>query len=96
LKSDKIDIPKFDYLWQYVDYWATQDPDFPLIRFKWKKYNAKEFKEAIDQLAKAFINLGVKRGDRIITIPSYDYGICVNLYSIKFNWSNMCSNGWTI
>ncbi len=63
-----MDIPKFDYLWQYVDYWATQDPDFPLIRFKWKKYNAKEFKEAIDQLAKAFISLGVKRGDRIITI----------------------------
>lgn len=63
-----MDLPKFDYLWQYVEHWASVDPDFPLIRFKWKKYNAREFKETIDQLSKAFINLGVKRGDRIVTI----------------------------
>lgn len=63
-----MDIPKLDYLWQYVDYWAKIDPSFPLIKFKWKKYNAKEFKEKIDQLAKAFISLGIKKGDRVVTI----------------------------
>ena len=61
-------IPKLDYLWQYVKYWAKEDPDFPLIRFKWKKYNAKEFADTIDQLAKAFLSLGVNKGDTIVTI----------------------------
>ncbi len=63
-----MDIPKFDFLWQYVDHWASVDPNFPLIKFKWKKYNAREFKETVDQLSKAFIRLGVKRGDRVVTI----------------------------
>jgi len=63
-----MDILKFDFLWQYVDHWASVDPNFPLIKFKWKKYNAKEFKEAVDQLSKAFISLGIKRGDRVVTI----------------------------
>jgi len=61
-------IPKLDYLWQYVKYWAKEDPDFPLIRFKWKKYNAQEFADTIDHLAKAFLSLGVNKGDTIVTI----------------------------
>lgn len=61
-------IPKFDYLWQYVHYWADVDPEFPFIRFKWKKYNAKEFADTIDHLAEAFLSLGINKGDTIVTI----------------------------
>jgi acyl-CoA synthetase (AMP-forming)/AMP-acid ligase II len=63
-----MDIPKLDYLWQYVHHWANFDPDFPFIKFKWKKYNAKEFAETIDHLAEAFLNLGIEKGDTIVTI----------------------------
>ena len=61
-------IPKLDYLWQYVQYWAIEDPEFPFIRFKWKKYNAKEFADTIDHLAKGFLSLGINKGDTIVTI----------------------------
>ncbi|MFX0180573.1 MAG: AMP-binding protein [Candidatus Hodarchaeota archaeon] len=63
-----MEIPKLDYLWQYVNHWASVDPYFPLIKFKWKKYTAKEFADAIDHLAEALINFGVRKGDTIVTI----------------------------
>jgi acyl-CoA synthetase (AMP-forming)/AMP-acid ligase II len=68
MMNQKLDIPKFDYLWQYVKHWASIDPEFPFIKFKWKKYNAKEFSDAVDHLAEAFLDLGVKKGDTIVTI----------------------------
>jgi acyl-CoA synthetase (AMP-forming)/AMP-acid ligase II len=61
-------IPRLTYLWQYVHHWASVDPEFPFIRFKWTKYNAKEFAEKMDNLAEAFLSLGIKKGDRIVTI----------------------------
>ncbi|MFX1575470.1 MAG: class I adenylate-forming enzyme family protein [Promethearchaeota archaeon] len=61
-------IPKLEYIWQYVSYWAEINPNFPFIKYKWKKYNAKQFKETIDHLAEAFLSLGVNKGDSIITI----------------------------
>ncbi len=61
-------IPKLDYLWQYVHHWASIDPEFPFIKFKWKKYNAQQFADAIDHLAEAFLSLGLKKGDTIVTI----------------------------
>ena len=61
-------IPKLDYLWQYVHHWASIDPEFPFIKFKWKKFNAQQFADAIDHLAEAFLSLGVKKGDTIVTI----------------------------
>ena len=68
MMNKKLDIPNFDYLWQYVKHWASMDPEFPFIKFKWKKYNAKEFSDTIDHLAEAFLDLGVKKGDTIVTI----------------------------
>jgi long-chain acyl-CoA synthetase len=63
-----MDIPKLEYLWQYVCYWASVDPEFPIIRFKWIKYNAKQFLEKIDHLAEALLNLGINKGNTIVTI----------------------------
>ena len=63
-----FNIPKLDYLWQYVHHWASIDPEFPFVKFKWKKYNAQQFAATIDHLAEAFLSLGVKKGDTIVTI----------------------------
>lgn len=63
-----IEIPKFDFLYDYLKYWASKDPEFPFFKFKWRKYNAKEFLDTIDHLAEAFLNLGIKKGDTIVTI----------------------------
>ena len=63
-----FEIPKLDYLWQYVNYWASIDPEFPFIRFKWIKYNAYQFAAKIDHLAEALLSLDIKKGDTIVTI----------------------------
>jgi acyl-CoA synthetase (AMP-forming)/AMP-acid ligase II len=63
-----MNIPKLDYLWQYIEHWASIDPDFPTIKFKWKKLTAKELKEKIDGMAQALLNLGIVKGDTIVTI----------------------------
>ncbi len=63
-----MDVPRFDFLYQYVKHWASIDPEFPLIKFKWKKLNAKQFEENIDHLAQAMLDLGVEKGDCVVTI----------------------------
>jgi acyl-CoA synthetase (AMP-forming)/AMP-acid ligase II len=63
-----MEIPKLDYLWQYIHYWASIDPEFPFIKFKWKKLNANQLAGTIDHLAEAFLSLGVEKGDIIVTI----------------------------
>ncbi len=63
-----MEIPKFTSYWQYVEFWSQQDPDFPSLREGNRIVTAKEFDEITDQLAKAFISMGVQKGDRIATI----------------------------
>ena len=63
-----MDIPKYEYLWKYIEHWASVEPDFNFIEFKEKKYTAKQLEETIDHLSEAFISLGVKKGDTIVTI----------------------------
>jgi acyl-CoA synthetase (AMP-forming)/AMP-acid ligase II len=63
-----MEIPKFTSYWQYVKFWSKQDPDFPSLREGDRIITAKDFEEITDQLAKAFIHMGVQKGDRIATI----------------------------
>lgn len=63
-----MEIPKLDSYWQYVEYWSSVDPEFSALREGSRTVSAKDFEDMTDQLAKAFINLGVKKGDRIVTI----------------------------
>ena len=72
-----MEIPKFKLLWQYQKYWAENTPEFPTIHFNGKIITAKELDETTDKLANAFIQMGLKKGDRIVTIlptnPEYIY-----------------------
>ncbi|MCH8907427.1 MAG: acyl--CoA ligase [Candidatus Heimdallarchaeota archaeon] len=61
-------IPEFEYLWQYVDYWAEIDPDFPALRFNDQQISSFELKERSSKIADVLIHLGVERADRIVTI----------------------------
>jgi len=68
-------IPNLEQLWEYPEYWAKNYPDLPLIRFKKKTITNRDFNEMVDQLAKAFISMGLKKGDTIVTmlptVPEY-------------------------
>lgn len=70
-----MQIPDLRLLWEYPEYWADKHPDLPLIRFKKKIITNKEFNEISDQLAKVFLSMGLKKGDRMVTmlptIPEY-------------------------
>jgi len=70
-----MEIPKFDNYWQYVEYWAEVNPDFPSLKDEHRTVTAGEFQAKTEQLAKAFLSLGVQKGDRIATIlpQSIDY-----------------------
>jgi len=67
-KIPQFDVPHFDYYWQYVDYWSGIDPDFPSLRQGDQTVTAGRFKQLVEQLAQAFLSLGVKKGDRIVSI----------------------------
>ncbi len=64
-----LQIPKLNRLWKYVEYWAEIEPNFPTIRFgKHRIITAREFNEKTDHLAKIFSNMGISKGDSIVTI----------------------------
>ncbi|MBD3194280.1 MAG: AMP-binding protein [Candidatus Lokiarchaeota archaeon] len=63
-----MEIPKYRFLWEYVDYWAEIKPDYPMIRYKKKVITAMEVKKRSDTLAKAFLETGVHKGDLIAPV----------------------------
>ena len=63
-----MELPRLNSYWQYVEYWSSVDPEFPALREGDRTATSREFEEITDQLAKAFISLGVNKGDRIVTI----------------------------
>jgi len=72
-----MEIPKLKLLWEYADHWADKEPDYPMMRFKKEIITAKEVKQRSDQLAKALLDMGVRKGDTIATvlatIPEFIY-----------------------
>jgi acyl-CoA synthetase (AMP-forming)/AMP-acid ligase II len=65
-----MNLPKLKLFWQYIDYWAEIDPEFPSIHYKKKIISALELKEQTDQFAKVLLSLGVKKGDTVVTVLS--------------------------
>jgi len=64
----KMEIPKLSLFWQYLEYWAKKDSNFPSIRYINKILTAGELHELTDKLAMAFLDYGLKKGDTIVTI----------------------------
>jgi len=54
-----------DQTWHYVEKWAQETPDVEALVFGDERLTFKDFKLAMDNIALAFLDVGVSRGDRI-------------------------------
>lgn len=57
-----------ELLWQSVAHWADTRPDAEAIVFGERRMSWREFNDAVDRTAAAFLELGVQRGDRIAMV----------------------------
>ena len=92
---------KFDFLWQYVEYWAAIDPDYIAMQFKDKSYTYSEFEELTNNIATEFLNLGLKKGDMIASMlpssPEYiltliaadKIGVIVTALDVKYKITDL-------
>lgn len=63
-----MEIPKLSFFWQYPEYWAQYDPNFPSINYRKQIITAKELNEKSDILAMALLEMGVEKGDVVVTV----------------------------
>jgi len=63
-----MDIPKLDFLWQYVEHWDKVDPACIALSFNARKITYGQFEAYTDNLAKSFLKLGLQKGDTIVTM----------------------------
>ena len=54
-----------DQTWHYVEKWAHEKPDEEALVFEDERLTWAQFKELMDLTARALLDLGVKRGDRV-------------------------------
>jgi len=59
---------KFDFLWQYVEYWANLDPNYIAMQIEGKSYTYGQFEKLTDNIATEFLSLGVRKGDMIASM----------------------------
>lgn len=55
-------------LWQAVDYWAEHRPNEEALVFGERRLTWRDFQAQVDRVAKAFLEIGVERGDRIAMV----------------------------
>jgi len=55
-------------LWEYVSYWAERKPDAEALVFEDTRMSWAEFDAEVDKTAKAFLDAGVEKGDRIAMV----------------------------
>jgi acyl-CoA synthetase (AMP-forming)/AMP-acid ligase II len=55
-------------LWQAVDHWAEKRPDAEALVFQERRITWREFRDQVDRVAMAFLEIGVERGDRIAMV----------------------------
>ena len=51
--------------WHYVEKWAEQKPDAEAIVFEDQRITWGQFKDRMDRIARAYLEIGVERGDRV-------------------------------
>ena len=56
------------YLWHYVDKWAQSKPNAEAVIFKDTRMTWAQLAEAVDRTARAFLEIGVEKGDCIAMI----------------------------
>lgn len=56
---------KLNQTWHYVEKWAQARPDADALVFGDEKLTWREFKQKMDDVARAFLDAGVEKGDRV-------------------------------
>ncbi len=51
--------------WHYVEKWAEEKPDAEAIVFEDRRIGWRDFKKQMDDLARAYLDVGIERGDRV-------------------------------
>ena len=51
--------------WHYVEKWAAQTPEDEALVYEGERLNWAAFKHQMDSIAKAFLEIGLSRGDRV-------------------------------
>ncbi|MCG6879843.1 MAG: acyl--CoA ligase, partial [Deltaproteobacteria bacterium] len=54
-----------DQTWHYVEKWAASHPDKEVLVFGDQRLTWMDFKKQMDLIAKAYLDIGVRKGDRI-------------------------------
>lgn len=54
-----------DLLFHYLEKWAELKPEAEALVFEDKRLSYKEYNQQTDQIAKAYLDIGVKKGDKI-------------------------------
>ncbi len=56
---------ELDRTWHYVEKWAAEKPDAEAIVFEGERVDWKQFRERMDLIARAYLEIGVEKGDRV-------------------------------
>lgn len=56
---------KLDQTWHYVEKWAVERPDAEALVFGEERFTWKAFKKEMDAIARAFLEIGIQKGDRV-------------------------------
>jgi acyl-CoA synthetase (AMP-forming)/AMP-acid ligase II len=51
--------------WQYVEKWAEEKPDAEAMVFEDQRVTWVQFRDRMDRIARAYLEIGVERGDRV-------------------------------
>jgi fatty-acyl-CoA synthase len=73
MRSDELstsDIPTFPVLGKYLEHWNQLFPDLEAVVFNDRRMTFQQLNETVDRFSKALISLGVRKGDRIVTLLS--------------------------
>ena len=70
--------PVFPRISDYVGYYAEHAPDTDAMVLETRRITYRDFHDKVEQLARALLKAGVRKGDRVATLctPSPDYFIC--------------------
>lgn len=55
-------------MWHFVEKWASEQPDKESLVYENLRFSWKEFRERMDLVAKAFLEIGIQKGDSIAMI----------------------------
>ena len=56
---------KLNQTWHYVEKWANARPDADALIFGEEKLTWRNFKEKMDAIAGAYLEIGIEKGDRV-------------------------------